>query len=59
MFKGHLSISKKQVKEINYAIMMYGNDIWGHDAWGNMREMQRLEKKRDSCPRCGERLVKE
>lgn len=36
-----------RVKEIDYAIYMYGLDAWGHSAFSNIEKMERLRKEKD------------
>lgn len=52
LFKGHQEISEERKDEIEYALKMYGWDVWGTDAFSNIQKMKRLKAERDSCTRC-------
>lgn len=39
---------QKRIKEIDYAILMYGLDVWGSSALSNMDKMAKLRKEKEN-----------
>lgn len=46
-FKNKINQINKRVREIDYAIKMYGYDAWGSNAFGNIETIHKLKKEKN------------
>ena len=53
---GHQRVTRKRLKDIKYALKMYGWDAWGQSAFDNIKRMEELRLEAVRCPRCGKKL---